>query len=288
MKKRELVLGGVLLGLLIYSGTYVSKYELFHSTDYDNQSCSIVSLDNEEWGVVDKNYDWVVEAKFSEIQEYSNGLAGATLDGENWGYIDKRGQWVIEPRNTFKEVYPFNSKEVATVVNAEEEKAQIDKNGTIITPFQEDFSYISSYSENNLALIKTKEDYLGFANVNGLIIIKPEYRYAESFTSNSLALVRNEGNMKYGYINENNESIIASVFSNARSFSDNGLAAVMDNGDYWGYIDSNGEWVIEAQYDSADSFDSNGLAFVRLKNASGKLEQGYINENGEWELVKIQ
>ncbi len=52
------------------------------------------------WGFIDKKGNLVIEAKFSDISEFRNGLAVANTDPyePKYGFIDEQGEWIIQPK----------------------------------------------------------------------------------------------------------------------------------------------------------------------------------------------
>lgn len=65
---------------------------------------------------------------------------------------------------------------------------------------------------------------------------------------------------KWGFVNIDGDIVITPQFDEAKSFS-NGLAAVAIDGQ-WGFIDEQGKTVIDAQFEFADYFTSKGLCVV--------------------------
>ena len=50
------------------------------------------------WGYIDKTGAWVIEPRFGDALEFSEGLALARPYNDwRWGYIDAAGEFVIEP-----------------------------------------------------------------------------------------------------------------------------------------------------------------------------------------------
>jgi hypothetical protein len=49
------------------------------------------------YGYVNKKGLLVIKPQFSEVQNFSQGLAAVKV-GDNWGYIDKTGKVVIKPQ----------------------------------------------------------------------------------------------------------------------------------------------------------------------------------------------
>ncbi|WP_051199647.1 WG repeat-containing protein [Butyrivibrio fibrisolvens] len=72
-------------------------------------------------------------------------------------------------------------------------------------------------------------------------------------------------NPKYGYMNIDGEVVIEPQFSYAELFSEEGLAAVRDDEGKWGYIDTEGNLVIPQVYDFTLGFDA-GFALVEKEH----------------------
>ncbi|WP_348636644.1 WG repeat-containing protein, partial [Campylobacter lari] len=56
-------------------------------------------------GLIDKQGNLVIEAKYDDIYDFSEGLARVELNGK-WGFIDKQGNLVIEAK--YDDIYDFS------------------------------------------------------------------------------------------------------------------------------------------------------------------------------------
>lgn len=61
-----------------------------------------------KWGFIDKGGAPVIPAQFSQVEDFSEGLAGMCVGCPNgkWGFIDKAGKFVINPQ--YDSVWPFD------------------------------------------------------------------------------------------------------------------------------------------------------------------------------------
>ncbi len=50
------------------------------------------------WGFLNKSNEIVIQPKFKEVKDFSEGVAGVSLDGIKWGFIDKKSNFLIEPK----------------------------------------------------------------------------------------------------------------------------------------------------------------------------------------------
>ena len=214
-------------------------------------------------------YEWVVEPKFENYGNFSEGLAAVKIN-DKWGYIDKTGKIVIEPK--FQLARDFN--EGIAVVSTNGRYGTIDKKGEfIITPR---FNYVLNFCQG-LATVKVNSKY-GVINKTGKVVIQPIFDDTFSFNE-GLAAVKVNG--KYGIINTKGEFTITPKFNyiKIKEFSE-GLAIIKINSSY-GFIDKTGKVVIQPMFDDAFSFNE-GLAAVRL---NGKW--GYIDKTGKVVITPI-
>lgn len=128
-----------------------------------------------------------------------------------------------------------------------------DKNGVEIIKLE--YNDGLSFNEGYVA-VKKGDKWLFFYST-GKAITDATFDDAMTF-SNGLAAISKNG--LYGYINHMGEFVIKCQFANARSFTEE-LAPAANTKGYWGYIDKQGNWVIKPQYDFADNF-AEGLARV--------------------------
>ncbi|GHU98127.1 hypothetical protein FACS1894159_00140 [Bacteroidia bacterium] len=88
---------------------------------------------------------------------------------------------------------------------------------------------------------------------------------------------------KYGYADKNGVVVIKPQFAQALNFSE-GLAAVKTGGEYdgkWGFIDPTGKMVIPATYILKPGRFSEGLAAVRIGSSESDCEMAYIDKTGK-------
>ena len=254
-------------------------------------------------GYIDKSGKIVIEPRFAEALDFSDGLAGVRTD-KKFGYIDQTGAVVIAPQ--FDEVAPF--REGIARVRVGEAWGFIDKSGKWIAEPQ--FRLASDFSEGLAAVAAPRagETRLGWGYIDagGKMAIAPQFYEAHSF-SNGLAMVRRTGGATHivsdafvlkvykeeeaaGFIDKSGKMAIAPQFMNAMSFSD-GLACVQLPGGKSAYIDPGGKVVIDLAQWAADPFGGisvgaasfrEGLAFV--DTASGFVhvpKWGYIDKSGK-------
>ena len=154
----------------------------------------------------------------------------------------------------------------------------VNAKGKIVIPFQ--YKEAFPFSEG-LALVKTDSGY-GFINAKGKFIINPIYSDATHF-SDGVAIVVAEGTAPT-IINHKGKTIaVLKQAENVRMFSD-GLAAFsvkIPDKEYgsvirWGFVDTKGKVMIQPIYDSVLDY-TEGLAYVTEESVGSY----YIDKNNK-------
>jgi hypothetical protein len=139
-------------------------------------------------------------------------------------------------------------------------------------PQQPDVGDEENLHNDHRYIIKVNNKY-GYIDVNGNVIIKPEYEDARIFVE-ELAPVSINGS--WGFIDKSGNTVIQPIYDSVLFFSE-GLAAVSKN-KKWGFIDKKGNLIIMIRFDEVRiSGFTEGLSAVRLN-----YKFGYINVKGEF------
>ena len=130
------------------------------------------------------------------------------------------------------------------------------------------------YAKDSTVKYDSLTGKLGYVDVNGLYIIKPQFDVAYDFKEGLAAVGICNSKCEYGFISEEfgitNEYFVYPQYDDARNFTE-GLAAVRIN-DKWGFIDKTGDCVIEPQFDNTRGF-AEGLSPVRVGNKRGVIDK---------------
>lgn len=215
-----------------------------------------------KFGYIDQTGRFIIQPQFERTGTmsdfpFSEGLAAVpsaspqtkSVLTRKWGYIDKTGKFVIEPR--FDQAFPFSEGRaivgMAKPSYAEPKYGVIDKQGQWIVEAQ--YESITQFSEGLAAIVV--EDKVGFIDLQGKIVIKPQFRHGAQCPN---------------------------MFGGER-FSE-GLAAVNRDVWEWGFIDRTGKWVIQPVYGCAQPF-SEGLALIGVRDQLGsRWRYGFIDKTG--------
>lgn len=207
----------------------------------------------------------VPKGKYTEVFDFSDGLAGVVDENYKVGYIDKTGKVVIPA------IY---------------EPAMAGEGGEAfeVSPFKEGLASVATVKQDPYS---GEVSYWGFIDKNGMTVIPFKYGAAGNFGSGiaPVALMNNsDSGFVWGYIDKSGKTKIPFAYDDASSFSD-GLAVVAKNNKY-GVIDTNNKVVVPFKYDYIDDF-SEGLAAVFQKGKSDRYSDsvkgkfGFINKTGK-------
>jgi hypothetical protein len=246
--------------LIILSGqTYADDLLIFRT--YDKS------------GYIDKTGKVIIEAKFDETQDFSEGLGAARVGSFNngkWGYIDETGKLIIDT------IYNFASQfsQGLAMVGKDGKFGFINKTGKIVIPVEYKLGSVGNngFSEGRAFVGNGLWSYICIDR-NGKQVGNRNYSDNGMF-SEGLAPVSiwdtTVHKTLYGYIDTTAAFVIRLQFNGAKDFSD-GLAAVNFN-DKWGFIDQTGKIVIEPQYDAVSKF-SEGIAPVKINGKYGAIDK---------------
>ena len=221
-----------------------------------------------KWGFLDKTGRAVVEPKYTNADDFSEGLAAVKVGGTHvlggkWGYIDTSGRMVIEPR--FDRVGPFSEGLAAVAVDGR--WGFVDLANRLAIPAQ--FVSAGRFSEGLAPVCVGHRYRFGFVDATGQMRIEPQFLEAGRF-SEGLALVRLGD--KWSYIDRSGKPAFPAEFESAHSFSQ-GRAAVR-LGAKWGYIDRGGRHVVPPQFDSAQPFTAGRARVVTNVRIEAARERG--------------
>lgn len=239
-------------------------------------------------GYVDSKGKIIIEPKYDECKEFSEGLAAVCL-GDYWGFVDKSGKEItaIKYRNA------HNFSEGLAPVYLDERCGYIDKSGN--TVIEHKYTFGGTFSEGLASVFVISDSGVyksSYIDKEGKEVISLKYDNAKKVIGGRFkeGLARINIDDKYGYIDKSGKMIIEPIYDVAEEFSE-GRALVAINGKF-GYIDTKGKEVIPLNYDYVDDEEvyydydwiyrfSEGLAAVSVKGEDGKYKWKYIDKSGK-------
>ena len=196
--------------------------------------------DKTYYGFEDASGRQVIEPKFRDAADFSEGLAAvAIVDGyqTKWGFIDTEGNYVIEPRFS---VAPGSFHDgLALVTKKNGRKAFIDRTGAVVSDdfiFASDFrggytSVLSSMFEDNFTIVDKKFRTVAVTpyRMPGTFVRRGDYFYHAEVTA--------------AYVFALDGTRLLELPGKLNHFHD-GVAAYTCNGET-GYINTAGEWIVK-------------------------------------------
>lgn len=268
---------------------FLLKPILFKNSDvipknlFNDGLLSAMSEQGGKWGYIDEKGNFVIEAQFDAVTEFSDGYATVSVDGK-WGVIDTKGKYSVSPQYDYISRFS-NGVAVVTDFDVDDEGSDkcglIDTKGKMLLPITYDeigsdpYSGLDLDDDVDIFPIKSGGKY-GYANTKGEIIVNPTYDDANSFSEGYAAVCSNE---KYGFIDEKGKLVINCQYDNAYSFSEG--FSVVQIGEKYGAINNKGEYVVNPKYDDLRRFSEGYAAF----SSNGKY--GFVDTKGK-EVIKAQ
>lgn len=269
-------------------------------TAQDNKICNEefllpFNIENDEldyvWGYMDKYGNVIVEPKYEEVGDFSDGRAYVLGEnGKNYGYgfIDVKGEEII-PCNY---VNAFNFSEGLAAAGTFSENNNvieykfIDKSGNIAI---DKVFYRETYEDmefhNGFAPVTKLNEY----NEKENIYINKYGEEVANFKKckisnfqNGFAVVEDRDNNDIKIINTKFETVIDFKESgydttDGSYIMGNGFLTLRNNTHKWGVVDYNNKLIIPFDYDYMNKY-SEGV-FAVGKHESGNMEYGFVDLN---------
>lgn len=254
-----------------------------------------------QWGFVNRKGDWVIEPRWDQVMEFSEGRAAVAEESE-WGVIDREGEYVLEPElrsqtYTMAEgtrigdspLKPYSEGCAAGVADtASEPPFFVDRDGRFHwrnalprSLAEHEVREFGSFSEGRAwfrAYSSGLDDPHGWINAEGEVVLEADFMGAGDFVGGLAPAARERES--WGFINQDGELALPGDWTlrHARSFSDG--RALVDTGAFeWAYFDREGiafdrvrfpESGDEARFEASGDFHD-GLAPLKLQGAGGDL-----------------
>lgn len=219
------------------------KFTLTNAEEVKNFSGGLAGfkeVNDEKWGFIDKEGKIKINAQFSDIGSFVNGLCPVSNNFGKWGYINQEGKLIVNYQFDFAESFLNGS----AVVKSGDKAGLINEDGKFIINPQ----FSEMQTDGDLFLINQDGKY-GWTDKEGKIVINPQFSRAFPFNNEKLAAVQSGEN--FGFINKEGKIIINPQFNMALPF--NGKLALVVSSNKIGFIDHEGKYVINPQFDDVSS-----------------------------------
>ncbi len=200
---------------------------------------------------------------------------------ERWGLITKDGK-ILPPNFSYS---PFFFEGYATVYVDKKSQGIIDKLGKWVLPPQKKF--LANYSQGLVAFQSTNKK-MGYMNLNGDVVISPQWDSASDFVSDRAELCNLEPTQHCGFIDHAGKVVIPLIYDDVNLFSE-GYSVVcrgVDEKQVCGYIDKNGAAIVPLNTRSHE--DNLGIwepSLYSFSNGLAKFGGSYQNGFEKWGFV---
>jgi hypothetical protein len=210
------------------------------------------------WGIIDRTGKWVIPPKYRYVWSFQKGeaVAGFSMTGERWGLLDRQGNIVLDAR--FDRMgWPSRGMLTAGARIGEYLKEGIinERGEWLVEPRWDDTD--GGFTDDLMSA--AVDGKWGVVSREGEWVIKPQYTNAQKFVDglcNVYVGGRRDGDYclwdgKCGFINKVGEMVIEPRFDAASDFEDGVCKVELIDGDpkdnlsRYGYIDTQGRYIWE-------------------------------------------
>jgi len=204
---------------------------------------SVVQDDNTlRYGFINKKGEFVIEPKYTDAKNFSDGLAAVEMDGETV-YIDTEGNVIINNQAWSTQESFRSGYAVVTLKDADSDAQSgiIDTKGNYVVNPQ----FMEMANDTDCFMFVNSERKIGWCDRTGKIDINPQFDFSFPFVDNDFAAVR-IGDV-WGFIDRKGKIVINPQYDVALPFINNKVAPVQSGGK-WGLIDKDGKYVVNPQF----------------------------------------
>lgn len=233
-------------GYIDTEGNFVIKPKFYRCWDFENEFALVMEEVTSRGCFIDKFGSVKLNDRNFLVSRYSEGLINCS-DNENWGFININGDFIIPP--IYKYTREFSEGKAAVTpkkINGKANKkdlyAFINKVNEIVIPPL----FTGADIQFSEGLCAVWDNGYGYINETGELVIPCDFYLGQHF-SEGLAVIQPKGkNKNYGFIDKSGAINIEPIFTLAESFH-NGLASVTIGKKYedykYGYVNKKGEFV---------------------------------------------
>lgn len=264
-------LHGTKYGYINNIGRLVIRPQFDFARSYQDNGLAIVEIDNHQ-GAIDSTGRFVVRPRYENVTDFSEGRAIAINRG-NFVMIDDTGRELTTKPYSFISNFS-NGRAYFSGADSQGQYlyGYLDREGKEVVPLK----YIeASDFKGGIALVKVKENEYALIGLDGKVIYTYSYPFVGSLGEGLLSFKQTE-NGKLGYIDINGTIVINPQFTGAQAF--NGGRAIVNIGedftDLYGLIDKSGNYIIKPEYNSISFLGEERLSIGRYLDK----ERPYIGQ----------
>jgi WG containing repeat len=186
------------MGYVNCQGKLIAEPQFYNCKSAQEGRCIVE--DDDGYGCLDTEGNWIVKPQYWDIQNFSEGLAATAIDRNEWGFLDLAGNVAIPFQ--FEEATPFYEGLAGVKINGK--WGFIDKLGKVVIEPQYDYLHMYadgtfpsvSYGHNQkkvgfsggLALV-IQDEKCFFIDIAGHIAISGKFDYAQKFEQGRTTII---------------------------------------------------------------------------------------------------
>ncbi len=256
-------------GLITPSETFILSIE-YEKIQYMGNDRYYYVDDNQVgyFAQYDTNMSVIKEVTYDKVGSFTDDLAYVVRDSKV-GYINQNGEEVIDLTFDYCEDFNLNFYNGYAFVYQDELFGIIDSNGDfILTPQLDEvindyfleLDYKTKYYENYDMIPYRVDDLWGYMNVDGTVLIEPQFEEAYPCTDNNLARVKiKEGH--YNFIDLTGAVISTVEYIEANDFYNGYAMTSLGNGKE-GLIDHQGNIILSHEFDYVGTVNQNRILTI--------------------------
>jgi hypothetical protein len=231
-----------------------------------------------KWGYIDGEGKFIIKPQYASVTDFQSNGTAEVMENEKWGLIDQSGETIVKPQYSY--ISDFSENEIIATDDSRKSYL-LDGNGSILFQTEGSIDKLScGLAAFNKPAGKDKSIW-GYINVEGKVIIEPEYEWAQEFTGDKAIVKISEGH--FGIIDKAGKLLEEITNDYITNLSDDTFVfSRIDKvyGQKYGYMTVDGKVLLDAVYSNAEEFEG-GLAIVNAAKDFGN-EFGVINKKGEF------
>lgn len=270
-------------GFIDINQSIVIPFDYYRVSNFSENLAAVKKDKDGKEGYINRKGELVIDYRFDSARWFYNGIADVEIDNKT-GFIDKNGNIVIP----IEYDYVISTKADNFVAVSKNDKLAFFSNkGKQLTDFifdevhKRDIENDYVVGAYGLVLVSKKDKYSYLDNSLKTVIPFGKYDYAETFTKDRLAIVRQKN--KYGVINDKGELLIPleyDLIEHPSIYSYEFSEFITKKSGKYGLLNGEGTTILNNDYDE--------IIWDRLKRDE-KQEDYYIyKKNGKCGAVNTK
>ncbi|MBT2654800.1 WG repeat-containing protein [Bacillus sp. ISL-18] len=254
-------IGGNKWGYLNARGKFILPPIYDHAADFQDNGLAVVGLIDKS-GIIDEKGYFIVKPKYDTIQLFSEGRS-VVNDRQGFKVIDESGKEVTEKAYSF--IYPEYKEGRVEAVEIEEDGnylyGYLNKQGKVVIPAA--YESASEFTEGR-AVVKPKGEQYQLIDLTGNVLHTYPYEWVGNYGQGLLSFKKNYDGL-YGYIDVEGNMIIKPNYTTAGRFIDGRAIVSLESNqkELYGLINQNGQFVMKAHYNQILSIGEKRFAIGR-------------------------